>query len=128
MKKILLDTQAFLFALNSPELIPSKTRKVFKTDIELYLSLASVWEMSIKASLGKLKFQAPLKEIIQTSVKESGLQILQIQMNHIYQVEELPFHHKDPFDRVIIAQSLIEDIPIMSSDSIFDQYEVTRVW
>jgi PIN domain nuclease of toxin-antitoxin system len=128
-KPLLLDTQAFLFALNSPEIIPTKTKKLFNSeDHELYLSLASIWEMSIKSSLGKLKLKAPLKEIIQTSIKESGLKILPIQAEHTYLVEELPFHHKDPFDRIIIAQSFVERMPIVSSDAAFDQYDVKRIW
>lgn len=128
-KSLLLDTQAFLFALNSPELIPLKTRKLFSNEAyELYLSIASIWEMSIKSSLGKLKLKTPLKEIIQTSIKESGLKILPIQTEHTYAVEELPFHHKDPFDRIIIAQSAVERMPIVSSDAVFDQYDVKRIW
>ena len=128
-KSLLLDTQAFLFALNSPELIPLKTRKLFSNEAyELYLSIASIWEMSIKSSLGKLKLKTPLKEIIQTSIKESGLKILPIQTEHTYVVEELPFHHKDPFDRIIIAQTIVERMPIVSSDAVFDQYDVKRIW
>lgn len=128
-KPLLLDTQAFLFALNSPELIPVKTRKLFNSEgYELYLSLASVWEMSIKSSLRKLKFESSLKEVIQTSVKESGLKILPIQAEHTYLVHDLPFHHKDPFDRLIIAQALTEKMEVISSDAVFDQYDVKRIW
>ena len=128
-KALLLDTQAFLFALNSPELIPLKTRKFFNSeDLDLYLSMASVWEMGIKSSLGKLKFENPLKEIIRTAIKESGLKILPIQAEHIYFIEDLPFHHKDPFDRIIIAQSLVEKMPIITSDVVFDQYKTKRLW
>jgi PIN domain nuclease of toxin-antitoxin system len=128
-KPLLLDTQAFLFALNSPDLIPTKTRKFFiSEDHELYLSLASIWEMSIKSSLGKLKLKAPLKEIIQTSIKESGLKILPIQAEHAYLVQELTFHHKDPFDRIIIAQSTLEKMALISTDKIFDKYGIKRIW
>jgi PIN domain nuclease of toxin-antitoxin system len=128
-RAVLLDTQAFIFALNSPETIPLKARKLFnRPDTEFYLSLASIWEMSIKISLRKLKLGNALKEVIQTSVKESGLKILEIQATHIYLIEELPFHHKDPFDRLIIAQSLIEKMPVISSDEIFDRYKTERIW
>lgn len=128
-KKALLDTQAFIFALTSPETIPQKTRKLFNDpEIRLYLSMASIWEMSIKSSLGKLKFETSLKEMIQTSIRESGLQILHIQAEHVYFVERLPFHHKDPFDRIIIAQSLTENMPVISSDAMFDQYKTERRW
>lgn len=128
-KKALLDTQAFIFALNSPETIPGKTRKLLSnSETELYLSIASIWEMSIKTSLGKLKFDVPLKELVQTSIKASGLKILPIQPEHIYLVETFPFHHKDPFDRIIIAQSISERMPIISNDSAFDRYEAERIW
>jgi len=128
-QSFLLDTQVFIFALHSPERIPLKTRKLFEgVDHEFYLSIASIWEMSIKSSLGKLKFQYPLKEIIQHSIKESGLKILPLQVDHTYAVHDLPFHHKDPFDRIIIAQALLEKIPIISCDQAFDHYKVKRIW
>lgn len=128
-KAFLLDTQAFLFALNSPDVIPTKSRKIFNNpEHELYLSIASIWEMSIKASLGKLKFEDSLRKVIQTSIKESGLKLLSIQVDHIFYVESLPFHHKDPFDRILIAQAVTENMPIVSSDEAFDRYEVKRLW
>ena len=129
MKSILLDTQGFIYAINSPELLPSKTKKIYNnSEIEIYLSMASIWEMSIKVSLGKLKFSNPLKEIIQTSIKETGLSILPIQAEHLYIVENLPFHHKDPFDRLIAAQALAEKMSLISTDSAFDAYGVQRIW
>ena len=129
MTAFLLDTQVFIYALNTPELIPAKTRAIYDIpENEFYLSMASIWEMGIKASLGKLKFASPLKKIIQTSVQETGLKILPIRADHIYLVETLPFHHKDPFDRIIAAQALVENMPLISIDSACDAYDVQRIW
>ena len=129
MTAFLLDTQVFIYALNTPELIPPKTKAIYDIpETELYLSMASIWEMGIKVSLRKLKFANPLKEIIQTSIKETGLKILPIRVEHIYLVETFPFHHKDPFDRLIAAQALAESMPLISIDSAFDAYGVQRVW
>ncbi len=128
-QSILLDTQVFIFALTSPDLIPNKIKRIISNqESEFYLSMASIWEMAIKASLGKLKFEGSIKDMVQTSVKETGLEILPIKAEHIYRIELMPFHHKDPFDRIIIAQAMVEKFSIMSSDSAFDDYEVKRLW
>ena len=128
-QKILLDTQAFIFALTSPEILTTKIKKLISNqENELYLSIASIWEMTIKSSLGKLKLDLSIKDLVQTSVKETGLEILPIKAEHAYHVETLPFHHKDPFDRMIIAQCIVEKISVISSDAAFDAYDLKRLW
>jgi PIN domain nuclease of toxin-antitoxin system len=129
-KAIILDTQAFLYSINCPDKISIKALKYLdNTNYELYLSIASIWEMGIKSSIKKLKFEVSLKEIIQTSINETGLRILPIKPEHIYYIETLKFHHKDPFDRIILAQSILEEMPIVSNDGVFDNYnKVKRIW
>jgi PIN domain nuclease of toxin-antitoxin system len=95
---------------------------------EKYLSIASVWEMSIKHGLGKLKLDLPLRDTIETGVQECGIALLAVDRDHALSVAELPWHHDDPFDRLLIAQARAEDLRIVSRDEAFDNYGVSRIW
>jgi PIN domain nuclease of toxin-antitoxin system len=92
------------------------------------ISLVSVWEMGIKQSKGKLTLSLPLEDYIREKTKLEDFKILPIQLNHLAVISTLPFHHNDPFDRLLIAQSITEKIPILSKDIVFDNYNVNRVW
>ncbi len=94
----------------------------------LYLSMASVWEMAIKSSLKKLKLSLPIDQYIATRTQTHGISLLDITMDHMAVVEDLPYHHKDPFDRLLIAQCLSEKLPILSADRMFNAYPVKRIW
>ena len=89
----------------------------------LFLSVASIWEIQIKADIGKLKFEQPFSEILAFQQRENNLQILPIEPRHIYGLSDLPMHHKDPFDRLLIAQSNVEKMPILSADAVFERYD-----
>lgn len=91
---------------------------------ELLLSLVSLWEISIKQSIGKLQFVDNLKKTIELGIDKLELQIVPIRSNHIYKLSELPFHHNDPFDRLLAAQCLEEKITIISTDRIFKKYKI----
>ncbi len=95
---------------------------------DLLLSLVSVWEMQIKIQLGKLQLQNPLPEILTTQQSINGSQMLPIHLNHIWALEGLPEHHRDPFDRLLIAQAIAVQRPIVSADSMFDRYPIQRGW
>jgi PIN domain nuclease of toxin-antitoxin system len=84
--------------------------------------------MQIKLSLGKLKLPVPLPQAIQRGVADMGLEILPLHAEHIYKLSDLPFHHRDPFDRLLIAQALYEQMPILTNDDAFDAYGITRIW
>ncbi len=88
------------------------------------MSVASVWEMQIKQQLGKLKLRLPLAELIADQQKDNGIEILPVGLAHVLALENLPLHHKDPFDRLLIAQARTENIGILSVDATFKQYEV----
>lgn len=90
--------------------------------------MASVWEMAIKAGLNKLKLHTAVREYIMTRIKKHDIQVLDISIEHCSKVENLPFHHKDPFDRLIIAQGIIENLPILTDDKDFDSYPITKIW
>jgi PIN domain nuclease of toxin-antitoxin system len=95
---------------------------------ERLLSVASLWEIAIKASLGKLAFSKPLETFLPEQVALNHFRVLDISMTHALRVAKLPFLHRDPFDRMIIAQSLSEDLPVLSNENAFDAYGVKRSW
>lgn len=125
----LLDTHTFLWFINDDREL-SVMAKTLIEDPEnaIYLSVASVWEMAIKVSLGKLNLPAPFTDFVAEQLSENSLRLLEIQVEHVGAVATLPFHHRDPFDRLIIVQSLSEHIPIIGKDQIFDGYGVQRHW
>ncbi len=92
------------------------------------MSPASVWEIAIKINIGKLKLNVSLEKMIQNFQINYDFEILNIELSHIYQTQQLPLHHRDPFDRLIIAQSIVENIEIVSSDEVFDAYGINRIW
>jgi PIN domain nuclease of toxin-antitoxin system len=126
---MLLDTNVFIWLNDSPQQIPQQIITLLADpDNDLFFSLVSAWEMQIKIQLGKLNLQDSLPKILMTQQSENNLQILPIQLEHIWALEGLPNHHRDPFDRLLIAQAMATDMPIVSADSIFDQYPIQRLW
>lgn len=126
--RLLLDTHAFLwFVTGDGRLSPRARRALADEDNELLLSAASVWEMAIKARLGRLTLPGTVEEYVAEKVA-GGLAILPIELTHAAAVESLPFHHRDPFDRLIVAQALAENLPIVSADPAFRHYGVKVVW
>lgn len=127
--KLLLDTHSFLwFFKGDPKL--SATARILMEDEnnEKLISLASIWEMAIKQSLGKLTLSLPLPDYIAQKLAFSDFRLLDINIDHIAVIATLPFHHRDPFDRLLIAQAMVEKISILSADSIFDAYPIQRLW
>lgn len=108
----------------------SVTAKTTFTNVanEIYLSLASAWEMAIKSSLQKLRLPLPIKDYIATRSQTHQVKLLHISLDHLAVVETLPLHHRDPFDRLIIAQGIVETLPILSDDHLFDSYSIQRIW
>jgi PIN domain nuclease of toxin-antitoxin system len=105
--KILLDTQAFLWIISDAPELSKKAKKVFlDQENDLFLSLASTWEIAIKSSLGKLKLKQPLQKFIPMQLQENSIFQLDISFRHVVGITTLPFHHRDPFDRLIISQAI----------------------
>jgi len=127
--KLLLDTHVFLW-LNDDVTRLSQTVKALCSsgEHEFYLSMASPWEMQIKSQLGKLTLTIPIEELVNKNQLENNIQILPIELSHISFLEKLPQHHKDPFDRIMIAQAIIEDMMIVTVDHVFSDYQVRVVW
>jgi len=129
--QLLLDTHSFIWwSINSEKL--SLTRQdldlLFDRNNRLFLSVASVWEMQIKLQLGKLQLNPSLQELIKNQITINNLEILSIDLAHIWTLPTLIHYHKDPFDRLLISQSITEIMPILSVDEIFDLYPVQRIW
>ncbi len=126
---LLLDSHTFIWSYKTPYLISeSALSEMSKPVNQLFLSLASVWEIQLKIMIDKLNFQDSLADIIAEQKKVNNLQILPIKFSHIIELENLPFHHKDPFDRLLIAQAKVENMRLVSSDSKFSDYQVDLFW
>jgi len=126
--RALLDTQAFLYSVAGPGPPPRHTLTIIE-DLEndLYLSIASVWEMAIKLSIGKPSLARPLAALVTTQLATTRIFLLPINIEHTAAVATLPLHHRDPFDRMLVAQSTVERLPIVSGDGAFELYGVERL-
>jgi len=126
--KILLDTHAFIWFVENDNLLPNKIKQfIEKPTNEIFLSIASIWEMAIKIQIKKLVIDKSIERIIELSTL-NGFELLPILPEHIIKLTSLELHHRDPFDRIIIAQGLVENQQIVSRDEIFDNYNINRVW
>lgn len=122
---LLFDTHVFIWwADESAKLKASITTALEDENNRLFLSDASIWEMQIKVQLGKIDLKLPLKALIESQQQENEVEILHITTNHILELENLPFHHKDPFDRILIAQSIVEGLTVITVDPEFRAYPV----
>ena len=127
--KALLDTHAFLWWLSDDPRLGNAARELIADHRnEVFLSVASTWELAIKASIGKLHLQMPLEDLLQSAKHDLGLRILHIELAHALAVQNLAFHHRDPFDRLLLAQARVNGLSILSRDAIFDLYEIPRIW
>ncbi|WP_448601851.1 type II toxin-antitoxin system VapC family toxin [Thermoleptolyngbya sp.] len=126
--RLLLDTQCWLWWFAQPEKLSEPViEQIANEDNELWFSVASVWEMGIKVSIGKLLLPEPVGDYVSTRMTQLGARSLEITAAHAVQASLLPLHHRDPFDRMLIAQAQLEDLRLVSADSIFQQYEVALI-
>ncbi|MEZ0609443.1 type II toxin-antitoxin system VapC family toxin [Fibrella sp. WM1] len=124
----LIDTHTLLWLIDDESAIPDLTLQQLRNPANaLFVSIASIWEIAIKRSLGKLAISQPTQVIVD-ELPTLGISLLPILASHAIQVEQLPFHHRDPFDRIIIAQALSEDCVIVSKDGNFPLYAVPVLW
>jgi PIN domain nuclease of toxin-antitoxin system len=127
--KLLLDTHVFIWWDSEPERLSPKVLSFCKDSNNiLMLSVASVWEMQIKLQLGKMKPDLPIRDLIQSQQQTNDLQVLPIELEHVLELQNLPAHHNDPFDRLLIAQAKTEDAFLVSKDKVFSQYQVKSLW
>jgi PIN domain nuclease of toxin-antitoxin system len=125
----LLDTHIFLWMMMGDKRLSEKARQAYlDPENRIYLSAASFWEIGIKTSLGRLSLKNEWLKGFEEQMKINTIQWLPIERAHCEQVSKLPFHHRDPFDRMLIAQALVEDLALVSSDPRFAEYGVNCLW
>ena len=123
--RFLIDTQIFIWWDSASEKLSATVLQLCEDEANTpVLSVASVWEMQIKAQLGKLDLDRPLQEIIRDQESTNRIELLSVEASHVFGLQELQFYHRDPFDRLLIAQAIVEDIPILSVDAAFNQYPI----
>jgi PIN domain nuclease of toxin-antitoxin system len=127
--RYLLDTHTFLWLNASPQKLGSTARdKLTAGEAPLFLSIVSPWEIQIKQQLGKLELESPLADMLDAHLGSRSIQLLPIELSHIERLGTLEQHHRDPFDRMLIAQALVEGLSIISADSAFAAYPVKQIW
>ena len=127
--RLLLDTHTLLwFALTDPQISSTATSLIMDPANEKLVSPASYWEIAIKISVKKYALSKPYEVFMQEAIDKNGFGYLHIEPKHTAAVTMLPFHHRDPFDRLLVAQAMVEDIPIISNDTALDAYGITRLW
>lgn len=126
--ELLLDTHSFIWFLNGDEQLPQNLKNIIAdTSNKCFLSVASLWEIAIKSSLGKLELNGDFKQL-SGFLTENDIEILPITFEHLQRLVQLPFHHRDPFDRIIIAQVLTERLSVATRDEAFPGYGVKCIW
>jgi PIN domain nuclease of toxin-antitoxin system len=127
--RILLDTHVLIWLVEGDKNLSTVARSAIEDeDNSLYLSIASLWEITIKLSLGKLDLQLSVDEMVESFLIPGGIEILQIETSHLSILRDMPLHHRDPFDRLIIAQAQAEKMTLISADGVFDLYGVDLRW
>lgn len=129
MTSLLLDTHAMLWFFWDDKQLSAKARTLIEdANNRKLVSLATCWEIAIKAGLGKLDLGESSQSFLPREIARNNFELLPIRLSHVTSVEALPWHHRDPFDRLLIAQSMVEGLPLVSGDVIFDQYGLSRLW
>jgi PIN domain nuclease of toxin-antitoxin system len=127
--RLLLDTHSLLWFLREPEkLAPHVLEEIESAGTDAQVSLATLWEIAIKASLKKLYLPKEYDELFPRSVPDSGLSLLGIESQHISALSRLPWNHRDPFDRLLIAQAQVEGLTLVSGDAHFPKYGISLLW
>ena len=127
--KLLLDSHTFIWSYDEQHKLSQKSRRELSNPAnDLFLSVVSIWEIQIKIQNNKFKFQDAFADVIAEQQQINGLQILPVQLSHALYLENLPFHHKDPFDRLLISQAIVENMILVSADTSFAKYQVNLLW
>jgi PIN domain nuclease of toxin-antitoxin system len=127
--RLLLDTHAFLWWVEDARALSRAAKAAIRNPAnECFVSLASCWEMAIKSSLGKLKLPDPMDRFVPEQLAANAFQQLPIAFRHVARTSAMPFHHRDPFDRLLASQALEEGLAIVSADRVFRNYGVKRIW
>lgn len=127
--RLLLDTHVFLWWIaDAPELSTKARKAIANGGNECFVSLASCWEMAIKASLGKLQLSQSIERFVPEQLAANGFRLLGLDFSHVSRTETLPYHHRDPFDRLLVAQALTDNLAVVSVEAVMSRYGVKRIW
>ncbi len=127
--KVLLDTHVFLWAIREDERLSSKAREIFIAGRnELFFSVASVWEIFLKGQVGKIRFEESAVGYLKRQILKNNIRMLPILMDHVAHLESLPLHHRDPFDRILVAQCMEGSLSLLSADPLMKRYSVPVIW
>ena len=127
--KLLLDTHTLLWFIAGNLSLSASARALIEDAAnEKFVSIVSIWETAIKVSIGKMSLSAPFDVLFPHQIEVNGFELLPVKIEHTSVVTSLPFHHRDPFDRLLIAQAIEEKMTLLSVDTVFDDYGVTRLW
>jgi PIN domain nuclease of toxin-antitoxin system len=127
--RLLLDTHTFLwFILDEPQLSSTARALIADPRNQIDVSPATYWEIAIKIRLDKYKLPEPFQEFMERQIALNRFNILHVEPRHAAPLTTLPFHHKDPFDRLLVAQAMVEQIPLVSNDTVLDAYPIRRLW
>ncbi|MEZ6064004.1 MAG: type II toxin-antitoxin system VapC family toxin [Planctomycetaceae bacterium] len=127
--KYMLDTHSLIWFIGgSPQLSDHARQLIDDVRNDLVVSIATLWEMAIKFSIGRLTLGLPFEQLFPDQLTRNSMEILAVSVDHLKVVCSLPFHHRDPFDRLMVAQASVENLPIISVDRVFDDYGIAREW
>lgn len=127
--RLLLDTHTFLWWVNNDSMLTSAARTAISNERnECFLSIASCWEMAVKTSIGKLRLSTTVERFIPEELANNDIKLLAVDFKHVAKVENLPFLHRDPFDRLLVAQALVEKMTFVTAYAIISDYGVKRIW
>jgi PIN domain nuclease of toxin-antitoxin system len=126
--KALLDTHTLLWAISDDPRLSRRAQQIFTGPNDLFLSVASIWEILIKVKTGKLPLPDPAGPYLVKKLRENRIEVLPIKLDHVLKIENLTVHHRDPFDRILVAQSIDEKCPLVTADPIFERYPVNVIW
>jgi PIN domain nuclease of toxin-antitoxin system len=127
--KVLLDTHAFLWLVMDDPMLSGTAKQIFlDNENEILLSAATGFEIAVKYSIGKLELSEPPDVFIQNRIARNKLSVLSVTLQHMVKLADLPLHHRDPFDRLLIAQAIIENVPILTRDPLFSEYDCQAIW
>ena len=126
--RALLDTHTFLWAISSHPSLSRRAEQIFVGPSDLWLSIVSMWEILIKAQIGKMPLPKPVGPYVVKKLTENRIETLPLTLDHVLKLERLPIHHNDPFDRILVAQAIEERIPIVTADPAFSRYPVEVIW
>ncbi len=127
--RVLIDTHTLLWFLSGDLRLTRHAYGVIANPAnEVLLSVGSLWEIAIKASIGKLPLPEPFEDLLPAQLAEERIALVPIEMRHLAELRRLPFHHRDPFDRLIVAQARVEGVPVVTRDAAFEGYDIGVIW